>query len=150
MDRCAFKADFNSQTYASVSNNRALMSFKPTKSRSVVLKRRKVVDKFRFSLSGATILSIKEQSVKSLRKIFDCSLKDATSIQKTSKELETWLTKVDKTGLPGRFKAWIYQHSILHPVASAGVCSAHDNSRVPGEEDQQLSVKIPTLAYPAV
>ncbi|KAK0142515.1 hypothetical protein N1851_019559 [Merluccius polli] len=34
-------------------------------------------------------------------------------MQKTSKKLEAWLSKVDKTGLPGRFKAWIYQHSIL-------------------------------------
>ncbi|KAL7841023.1 hypothetical protein SRHO_G00247140 [Serrasalmus rhombeus] len=26
---------------------------------------------------------------------------------------DTWLLAVDKSGLPGKFKAWIYQHSIL-------------------------------------
>lgn len=91
----------------------ARMSFKPAKSRSLVLKRGKVVDRFRFSLAGATIPSITEKPVKSLGKFFDCSLKDSASIQRTSKELEDWLSRTDKTGLPGRFKAWIYQHSIL-------------------------------------
>lgn len=53
------------------------------------------------------------QPVKSLRKIFDCSLKDAASIQKTSKERKVWLNMVEVIGLPGSFKACIYQHSIL-------------------------------------
>lgn len=83
----------------------ARISFKPVKSRSLVLKRGKVVDKFCFSLPGAAIPSIKEQPVKNLGKYFDCRLKDSASIQKTSKELEDWLIRVDKSGLPGRFKA---------------------------------------------
>ena len=28
-------------------------------------------------------------------------------------DLELWLTRVDKSGLPGCFKAWIYQHAVL-------------------------------------
>ncbi|KAL6469714.1 hypothetical protein MHYP_G00208330 [Metynnis hypsauchen] len=91
----------------------ARMSFKPAKSRSLVLKKGKVTDRYRFSLAGATIPSITEQPVKSLGKLFHCSLKDSSSIQRTSKELEGWLRCVDRSGLPGRFKAWIYQHSIL-------------------------------------
>ncbi|XP_023810165.1 uncharacterized protein LOC105353972 [Oryzias latipes] len=94
----------------------ARMSFKPSKSRSMVLKRGKVVDKFRFSISVTAIPTITEQPVKSLGKFFDSSLKDAAAIQKSNKELGVWLTKVDKSGLPGRFKAWIYQHSILPRV----------------------------------
>ncbi|TWW77850.1 uncharacterized protein LOC130535078 [Takifugu flavidus] len=92
------------------------MSFKPTKSRSMVLKKGKVVDRFRFSISGTVIPSITEQPVKSLGKLFDSSLKDTAAIQKSTEELGGWLTKVDKSGLPGRFKAWIYQHSILPRV----------------------------------
>nr|XP_014269084.2 uncharacterized protein LOC106676625 [Maylandia zebra] len=91
----------------------ARMSFKPSKSRSMVLKKGKVTDKFRFSISGTIIPSITEQPVKSLGKLFDSSLKDSTAIQKANEELGAWLIKVDKSGLPGRFKAWIYQHSIL-------------------------------------
>ncbi|KAK0135126.1 hypothetical protein N1851_029059 [Merluccius polli] len=91
----------------------ARMSFKPTKSRSMVLKRGKVVDKFRFLVDGTAIPTITEKPVTSLGKIFDCSLRDTASIQATIKKLETWLSAVDKSGLPGRFKAWLYQHGIL-------------------------------------
>lgn len=91
----------------------ARMCFKPEKSRSFVLKRGKVVDRYYFSLAGATIPSITEKPVKSLGKFFDYSLKDSASIQRTSKELQDCLIRVDKTGLAGRFKACIYQHSIL-------------------------------------
>ncbi|KAK1788714.1 hypothetical protein P4O66_002535 [Electrophorus voltai] len=58
----------------------------------------------------------KEQPVKILGKLFDTSLKDSAAIQKSNDELGVWLTKVDKSHLPGRFKAWIYQHSILPSI----------------------------------
>jgi len=51
--------------------------------------------------------------LKSLGKVFDCSLRDTASIRATNQELEAWLWGVDKSGLPGKFKAWIYQHGIL-------------------------------------
>lgn len=89
------------------------MSFEPFKSRSMVLKKGRVIDRFRFSISGTVIPTVTEQPVKSLGKLFDSTLKDSAAIQIGNLELGTWLTKVDKSGLPGRFKAWIYQHSIL-------------------------------------
>ncbi|XP_061905517.1 uncharacterized protein LOC133651562 [Entelurus aequoreus] len=64
--------------------------------------------------SGPTTSSWhKVEIVKSLGKVFDCSLRDTTSIQSTCAELDGWLKSVDKSGLPGKFKAWIYQHGIL-------------------------------------
>ncbi len=68
------------------------------------------------SISGTVILTITEEPVKSLGKHFDSSLKDSATIQKSNKELGAWLTKIDKSSLPGKFKAWIYQHSILPRV----------------------------------
>ena len=53
---------------------------------------------------------------RSLGKMFDCSLKDSVSITLTNQDLETWLKAVDKSGLPGKFKACIYQHGILPKV----------------------------------
>lgn len=91
----------------------ARMSFKPAKSRSLVLKRGKVTDKFSFFLGNIRIPSLTEKPVKSLGKVFNSSLRDTASIQATNQELETWLAAVDKSGLPGRFKAWVYQHGIL-------------------------------------
>lgn len=42
-----------------------------------------------------------------------CSLNDGHSIKATSADLDGWLRAVHKSGLPGRFKAWMYQHGIL-------------------------------------
>ena len=72
-----------------------------------------MADKFRFSITGTPIPTISEKPIKSLGKFFDSSLRDAASIKNTCEELEGWLKDVDKTGLPGKFKAWIYQHGIL-------------------------------------
>lgn len=92
------------------------MSLKQSKSRSMVLKKGKVIDRFWFSISGAIIPSILEQPVKSLGKCFDSSRRDTTAIQKATEELGGRLIKVDQLNLLGRFKAWIYQHSILPRV----------------------------------
>lgn len=93
------------------------MCFKPSKSRSLVLKRGKVVDKFHFTISGTIIPTLSEKPVKSLRKLFDCSLKNSAAIHKTCGDLEAWLTKTYKSGLLGRFKAWIFQHArVLWPL----------------------------------
>ena len=51
--------------------------------------------------------------MKSLGKIFNGNLKDTAAIHKSIQDLKEWLNKIDKTGLPGRFKAWIFQHAVL-------------------------------------
>ncbi|KAL1279063.1 hypothetical protein QQF64_025736 [Cirrhinus molitorella] len=89
------------------------MVFKPAKSRSLVLKKGRVVDKFRFSIAGTPIPTICEKPIKSLGKFFGSSLRDTAATKSTCEELEGWLKDVDKSGLPGKFKAWIYQHGIL-------------------------------------
>ncbi len=90
----------------------ACMSFKPAKSRSLVLKKGKVTDRFRFRL-GEYQIPVTERPVKSLGKVFNCKLNDRDSIKATGADLEGWLRTVNKSGLSGRFKAWVYQHGIL-------------------------------------
>lgn len=89
------------------------LGFKLNEFRSMVLKRGKVVDKPRFQVTGFIIPSITERYIRCLGKVFDCSLRDATATQATIKELESWLTTVERSGLSGRYKAWLYQHGIL-------------------------------------
>ncbi len=91
----------------------ARMSFKPAKSRSLVLKKGKVTDRFRFTLGDTQIPSVSEKPVKSLGKLFTGNLKDTAARQGTSDDLDMWLSAVDKSGLLGKFKAWMYQHGIL-------------------------------------
>ena len=59
---------------------------------------------------------ISENPMKSLGKVFDWSLMDKTSIWATNQELEAWLVAADKSGLPGKFKAWICSHEFLAPL----------------------------------
>ncbi|XP_067296477.1 uncharacterized protein [Pseudorasbora parva] len=91
----------------------ARMSFKPAKSRSLVLKKGKVSDRFRFTLGETMIPSVTEKPAKSLGKFFDSSLKDSAAIKQTKCDLTTWLIAIDRSGLPGKFKTWIYQHGVL-------------------------------------
>ena len=71
------------------------------------------MEKVRFTVAGETIPTLCEKPIQSLGKTFNSSLKDTATKQKTIKELEEWLTKIDKSGLPGRFKAWLFQHAVL-------------------------------------
>ncbi|KAI2644199.1 Renalase [Labeo rohita] len=64
-------------------------------------------------MNGLQIPSLTEKPVKSLGKLFDVTLRDTVAIQAMHAELKTWLAAVDRSGLPGKFKAWIYQHGIL-------------------------------------
>lgn len=91
----------------------AWMRFRPAKLRSMVLRKGRVEDKIRFNIAGAAIPTIIEQLVKNLVKVFDSTLRDTTSFQSTCSVLDGWLKSLDKYGLPGKFKAWIYQHGIL-------------------------------------
>lgn len=81
-----------------------------------MLKRGKVMDRFRFSIRGIPIPTVSEKPAKSLGKVFNSSLKDSASVQETCQELESWLRAVERSGLPGKFKILIYQHGILWPL----------------------------------
>lgn len=81
------------------------MDCKSVKSRSLVLRKCKVTDQFRFSVGGIQIPSVREKTVKCLGKLYDCTLRDTAALQETTDQLGTWLTAVDKSGLPGNFKA---------------------------------------------
>lgn len=49
----------------------------------------------------------------SLGKVFNCRLNDRDSIKATGTDLEGWVRTLHKSGLPGKFKAWVYQHRKL-------------------------------------
>lgn len=98
----------------------------------MVLKTGKVIDKFSFSISGTVIPTITQQPVKSFFEFFD-----SAAMLKANKEVGVWLTKVDKSGLPGRFKAWIYKYAILPRVLWSLLVY-----EVPMKEDQWLSSEV--------
>lgn len=73
----------------------------------------KVTDCFCFSLGETKISCVTEEQIKSLGKLFTSDLKDTAARQNTGDNPDMWLLAVDKSGLPGEFKAWIYQCGIM-------------------------------------
>ena len=89
------------------------MRFKPGKSRSLVLQKEKIKSSAWFTIAGEFIPTVTEKPVNSLGKWFDSSTKDQAAIKRMGGDLDNWLRKIDKSGLPGKFKAWLYQHAVL-------------------------------------
>ena len=81
----------------------ARLYFKLEKSRSLVLKKGKVMEKVRFTVAGETIPTLSEKPIKSLSKTFNSSLRDTAAKQQIMKDLEEWLMKIDESGLHVRF-----------------------------------------------
>ena len=59
------------------------------------------------------IPSIVAIPIKCLGKWFDASLHDRDNVRKLERQVEDGLKKIDHCGLPGKFKAWLYQHALL-------------------------------------
>lgn len=63
-------------------------------------------------VKGEIIPSIEENAIKSLGKRFDASLNDRADVTNAIKQTDEWL-KINKLGLPGKFKTWLYQYRLL-------------------------------------
>lgn len=64
------------------------------KSKSLVLKKSKVLDSFCFSIGGTPIPFVSKKLVKSLGMVLSSSLKDTILVQASCEELESWLRGV--------------------------------------------------------
>ena len=91
----------------------ARMKFKSMKSRSLVIKRGSVTKRFNLQIQGDDIPSILESPIKCLGKWFDASLSDKHNMQRIKSQLHEGLRQIDRTGLPGKFKAWLFQNGLL-------------------------------------
>ena len=90
----------------------ARMKAKPKKSRSLSLVSG-AVREIHFKIGGDKIPTVREKPVKSLGCLYSIPLTDrhrGTEVQKVALK---GLKSIDKTCLPGRMKAWCYQHGLL-------------------------------------
>ena len=81
-----------------------------------VYQKKKKLEKIVLRISNKTIPTIKEEPIKCLGKWFNESICDTESITEMRNPTKEWLDSVDKSGLPGSYKAWCYQHGILLPL----------------------------------
>ena len=79
----------------------------------MVIKKECVTRKFPLTVQGEAIPIIVDNPIKCLGKCFDASLKDKEAATKLKEQVDQGLKKIDGTLLPGKFKVWMYQHSLL-------------------------------------
>ena len=91
----------------------ARMTFKPRKSRCLVVTKGNVTDRFKLCIQGEEIPSLVNNPIKCLGKWFDSSLTDTACHDRLKQQLQEGQSRIDKSGLPGNFKAWMYQHGLL-------------------------------------
>ncbi|XP_053389443.1 uncharacterized protein LOC128552430 [Mercenaria mercenaria] len=91
----------------------AHMTFKPKKSRCLVIRKGKVTDRFKLEIQGEEIPSLVNNPIKCLGKWFDSTLTDKGSQERLREQVHDGLQKISKTELPGKFKAWMFQHGLL-------------------------------------
>ncbi|XP_052224708.1 uncharacterized protein LOC127840340 [Dreissena polymorpha] len=89
------------------------MKFKAAKSRSLVIKKGQTTERFKLYVQNEEIPSIVTSPIKCLGKWFDASLQDRDNVKNLKQQVEEGLKKIDRCGLPGKFKAWLYQHALL-------------------------------------
>lgn len=78
-----------------------------------MIRKGKVTDAFRLHVQGEVIPTITGNPIKCLGKWYDDTLTDKNNVSMTEQQADEWLKRVDGSGLPGKFKSWIYQHGLL-------------------------------------
>ncbi|XP_052245600.1 uncharacterized protein LOC127854577 [Dreissena polymorpha] len=91
----------------------ARMKFKPKKSRSLIIKKGQSTKKFNLQVQREDIPSIMDSPIKCLGKWYDASLNDTNNVKRIKGQLNEGLKQIDRSWLPGKFKAWLFQHGLL-------------------------------------
>ena len=79
----------------------------------LVLRRGHVQDQFCCKIREDIIPTVQEKVVKSLGKWYRADLNDKESVKEMLIQDKTWMTSLEKSGLPGKNKAWECQHGVL-------------------------------------
>ncbi|KAL4234862.1 hypothetical protein ACF0H5_006504 [Mactra antiquata] len=89
------------------------MKFKAAKSTSLIIKKGKTTDRFTLPVHNEEIPSITKSPIKCLGKWFDASLQDRDNVKRLVAQVKDGLKKIECSNLPGKYKAWLYQHALL-------------------------------------
>jgi len=88
------------------------MKFKPAKSRSLSLRKGKAAP-INFFIGEERIPTLNEQPVKSLGRWYKLPLTDRFMGAQVKEELKVGLGAIEGCGLPGKYKAWVYQFALM-------------------------------------
>ena len=89
------------------------MSFRASKSRSIVIDKSKVIDISPFSFKGEIIPSIHANPVRFLGRTIDFTVSDKHSVEKFVTEVLSGFKLIDKSSHKGIHKVWILQNMLI-------------------------------------
>ena len=90
----------------------AKMRIKPTKSRSLSIRKGPRNDLISFTVDGERITLLAEQPVRSLGRLYTAGLSDTHMPATITEQLSNSLESLDKSHLPGKLKVWCYQFTL--------------------------------------
>jgi len=125
----------------------ARMKFKASKSRTLIIEKGKTTDIFTLRVQNEEIPSIMKSPTKCLGKWFDASLQDRDKVKNLVTQVEDGLKKIDRSNLPGKYKARLYQHAqllrlICQSLANDAVRHTQLNNRIIREDHQPSPEKM--------
>lgn len=94
----------------------ARMKIKPSKSRSLSIKKGVRNDNTIFVAGGENIPLVKDQPVRSLGRTYTAELSDRQMGETVRKQLADGLAKINRSQLPGKYKVWCYQAILYQRV----------------------------------
>ncbi len=94
----------------------ARMKIKPSKSRSLSIRKGVREDRTVFTAGGEKIPLLNEKSVRSLGRDYTPELSDRQVGKLVQKQLREGLEKIDSSQLPGKLKVWCYQFTLFQRV----------------------------------
>ena len=93
--------------------NWARMCTKAEKCRSLILEKG-VISNRKLQINNMSMTRLQDKPIKYLGKLFNASLTDHQQIQTTIEQTKKALKVIDRDKIPGKYKAWILQHMLLH------------------------------------
>ncbi|KAJ8332759.1 hypothetical protein SKAU_G00416550 [Synaphobranchus kaupii] len=94
----------------------ARMKIKPSKSRSLSLRKGVRNDHTIFTAGGEEIPLLSKQPIRSLGRSYTAELSDKQVGEAVRKQLADGLARIHRSQLPGKYKVWCYQHVLYHRV----------------------------------
>ena len=94
----------------------ARMKLKPVKSRSLVVHNGRCMDVEPFEVNGEVIPSLQRKNLRTLGRVFDCSLSDRHCKAELELKVKGGLKKLDKCVVSGYMKLWALHHILLPQV----------------------------------
>ena len=92
------------------------MKLKPVKSRSVVINRGKVINVEPFEVDGVTIPCLQRKPLRTLGRVFDCSISARHARDELEIKIRDSLVKLNKALVSGYMKVWAMHHILLPQV----------------------------------